>query len=55
MIVDDLIATGGTCAAAIELIRLLQGEVVECVMLVALNIDWKSKVAIKTTSFIKLD
>ncbi len=55
VIVDDLVATGGTCAAAIELIKLLQGDVVECVMLIELNMDWKSKISTKLTSFVKLD
>lgn len=36
LIVDDLIATGGTIAAAVSLVEKLGGEVVECVFLVEL-------------------
>ena len=36
VIVDDLIATGGTVAAAIHLVEELKGEVVECAFLVEL-------------------
>lgn len=36
-IVDDLLATGGTVKAAIDLIRSLGGEVVECVFLIELE------------------
>ena len=36
LIVDDLIATGGTIAAAVKLVEKLGGDVVECVFLVEL-------------------
>lgn len=36
LLVDDLIATGGTAAAAISLIRALSGEVIECSFIVDL-------------------
>ena len=36
LVVDDLIATGGTIAAAIKLVERLGGNVVECVFLVGL-------------------
>jgi len=36
LIVDDLIATGGTCAAGIKLIRRMQGHVVGCAFVVDL-------------------
>jgi len=36
LVVDDLIATGGTCLAAANLVRKLGGEVVECAFIVEL-------------------
>jgi adenine phosphoribosyltransferase len=36
LIVDDLLATGGTAAAAVDLVRRLQGEVVACAFLIEL-------------------
>lgn len=36
LLVDDLAATGGTCVAAINLIRKLGGEVVECAFIIEL-------------------
>jgi len=36
LIVDDLIATGGTCAAGIKLIRRMGGEVIGCAFVVDL-------------------
>lgn len=36
LLVDDLVATGGTCVAAINLIRKLSGEVVECAFIIEL-------------------
>ena len=36
LIVDDLIATGGTCEAGIKLIRKMQGEIVGCAFVVDL-------------------
>lgn len=53
VIVDDLIATGGSCSAAIELINKLGGQVIDCVVLVELPLDWQKKVHTKLTSFIK--
>ncbi len=37
LIMDDLLATGGTAAAAVELVQRLEGEVVECAFLVELE------------------
>lgn len=37
LIVDDLIATGGTAAAAVEMIRGMQGEIIEMVFMVELE------------------
>ena len=36
LIVDDLLATGGTAAAAVDLVRRLHGEVVACTFLIEL-------------------
>ena len=36
LIIDDLVATGGTAAAAVELIRAVGAEVVECCFVVSL-------------------
>jgi len=36
LIVDDLIATGGTCVASINLIKKLGGEIIECAFVVEL-------------------
>ncbi len=37
LIVDDLLATGGTASAAIELVERLGGEVVECAFIIELG------------------
>jgi adenine phosphoribosyltransferase len=42
VIVDDLIATGGTMQAAIKLTEMLKGEVVECALIIDLP-DLKGK------------
>jgi len=42
LIVDDLIATGGTCLASCNLIEKLGGEIVECVFVIELS-DLKGK------------
>jgi adenine phosphoribosyltransferase len=36
LILDDLLATGGTAGAAVELVQRLQGEVVECAFVIEL-------------------
>ena len=46
LIVDDLIATGGTIAAARNLVRKLGGEIVECAFIVELS-DLKGRDALK--------
>jgi len=46
LVVDDLIATGGTIAAATRLVEKLGGEIVECVFLVELP-DLKGREKIK--------
>ena len=56
VIVDDLIATGGTCQAAIELLNKCQANVVEAVFLVEFNdLPWKKNVHINTKAFISID
>ncbi|MCH8003586.1 MAG: adenine phosphoribosyltransferase [Nanoarchaeota archaeon] len=37
LIVDDLVATSGTCVATINLIKKLEGEIVECAFVVELS------------------
>lgn len=37
LILDDLLATGGTASAAVELVKRLQGEVVECAFVIELK------------------
>jgi len=46
LLVDDLIATGGTCSAAVRLIEKLGGEIVECAFLIDLP-DLKGKEKLK--------
>ena len=46
VIIDDLIATGGTVAAAIKLVEALGGEIVECAFVVELT-DLKGREIIK--------
>ena len=45
VITDDLIATGGTIAAAIKLIERLGGEIIECAFVIELP-DLKGREAI---------
>jgi len=37
LIVDDLLATGGTASAAVELVRRLDGEVAACAFIIELT------------------
>jgi len=46
LVVDDLMATGGTMAAAVELVEKLGGEIVECAFVVELP-DLKGKQKIR--------
>jgi len=46
VVVDDLIATGGTVSAAVKLVETLGGEIVECAFLVELP-DLKGRETIK--------
>jgi adenine phosphoribosyltransferase len=47
VIVDDLLATGGTVAATVELVEMLGGEVVECAFIVELP-DLKGREKLKS-------
>jgi adenine phosphoribosyltransferase len=46
VIVDDLIATGGTLSAATQLVEQLEGDIVECAIIIDLP-DLKGKDKIK--------
>jgi adenine phosphoribosyltransferase len=46
LIIDDLLATGGTVAATIKLVEMLGGEVVGCAFLIELT-DLKGREALK--------
>ena len=46
LIIDDLLATGGTVKAAAELVKMLGGEVVGCAFLIALD-DLKGEELLK--------
>jgi adenine phosphoribosyltransferase len=37
VLIDDLLATGGTAGAAIELVSQLHGQVIECAFLIELD------------------
>lgn len=53
LIVDDLIATGGTCKATINLVEKLGGKIVECAFVVGLP-DLKGREKLKNYSFFSL-
>jgi adenine phosphoribosyltransferase len=54
VVIDDLIATGGTLNAAIKLINELGAEVVESLVLVELSgIGWEKVVKSKVTSLVR--
>lgn len=53
VVVDDLLATGGTAAATIELVRKLGGEVVACCFMVELDfLDGRAKLDVPITSLV---
>ena len=53
VIIDDLIATGGTVSAAIKLVEALGGEIVECAFVVELT-DLKGREIIKDKNIFTL-
>ncbi|KZC11756.1 Adenine phosphoribosyltransferase [Dufourea novaeangliae] len=56
LIVDDLLATGGTMAAAVELLQSTGAEVVECLVIIELNgLKGRDKLGVPTHSFIQYD
>ncbi|XP_011305307.1 adenine phosphoribosyltransferase [Fopius arisanus] len=56
LIVDDLLATGGSMAAAIELVKSLEGEVVECLIIMELvYLGGRSKLQAPVYSLIEYD
>ncbi len=51
LIIDDLLATGGTAAATVDLVRQLGGEVVGCLFVVELGfLDGRSKLDVPVES-----
>jgi adenine phosphoribosyltransferase len=56
VIVDDLIATGGTMAAAIDLIRQRGGEVVGAACIIELNfLNGRNRIAVPLTSMVSYE
>lgn len=59
LLVDDLIATGGTAAAAVELLREVRAEIVECAFVIALpdlgGIDRLKKLGCKVHSLCEFE
>jgi adenine phosphoribosyltransferase len=56
LIVDDLIATGGTAKAACELVSVLGGEVVECAFVIELSfLKGREKLGCRAFSILRYD
>ena len=53
LIVDDLIATGGTVSAAVKLVEALEGDVIECAFVIELP-DLKGREKLKGYKIFKL-
>jgi adenine phosphoribosyltransferase len=54
LIVDDVLATGGTCKAVVELIRRMQGEVIGCSFLIEIeSLKGRAKLDVPVYSLIK--
>ena len=48
LVVDDLVATGGTCAATVELVRAGRADVIACVFLVEIDrLEGRSKLGVE--------
>ncbi|KAK1124366.1 hypothetical protein K0M31_006733 [Melipona bicolor] len=56
IIIDDLLATGGSMAAAIELLKLSGAEVIECLTIIELSgLKGREKLGIPVHSFVQYD
>lgn len=56
LVVDDLLATGGTMAAAVKLLKASGADVVECLVIMELNsLNGRAKLGVPTHSFIQYD
>lgn len=56
LIVDDLLATGGTASAAIELVERLHGEIVECAFIIELTfLHGRQRIARPAYSLVQFD
>lgn len=53
VIIDDMLATGGTMSAALKLLRSAKVEVVECIVLMEItDLQGRAKLDAKVKSFI---
>ncbi|CAK9833582.1 Adenine phosphoribosyltransferase [Anthophora retusa] len=56
LIVDDLLATGGSMEAAIETVKLTEAEIVECLVIIELTgLKGREKLGVPVHSFIQYD
>lgn len=56
LIVDDLLATGGTMNAAIQLVKSAGAEVIECLVILELNaLKGREKLGVPVHSFVQYD
>ncbi len=56
LIVDDLLATGGTAKATIELVKKLQGDIVECAFIIELPaLKGAKKLGVSSYSMVEFD
>lgn len=56
LIVDDLLATGGSMEAAIKLVKSAEAEIVECLVIIELtSLNGRAKVDVPVHSFVQYD
>lgn len=56
LIVDDLLATGGTMTAAVQLLKSVGADVVECLVIIELtSLKGRDKVGVPVHSFVQYD